>query len=73
MKGVSQHAFFHLSIICQSFIFVIMVLLRSTTSAFGWIMFSVMIIYIYIELEPKYKKTIFAKNQPSTYETYAKL
>ena len=23
-----------------------------------------------IELEPKYKQTIFAKNQPSTYETY---
>ena len=31
------------------------------------------ILYIYIELEPTYKQTIFAKNQPSSYETYAKL
>ena len=29
--------------------------------------------YIYIELGPKYKQTIFFKNQPSIYETYAKL
>ena len=34
MKGLSQHAFCYLSIICYSFIFVIMVLLRSTTAAF---------------------------------------
>ena len=53
IKGVSQHTFLYLSIICWPFIFVIMVLLKSTTTVF-WLnyVFSyyyiLYTIYIYI-------------------------
>ena len=63
MIGVSQHAFFYLSIICQSSIFVIKVLLGSTTITF-WLN------YVFGHYYILYIKKIFFKQLTQFYGNF---